>query len=260
MGKFDGFLICSDIDGTFTGDEGVAEVNKEAVKYFVENGGRFTFTTGRMASYLVECGLSDITNAPACICNGSVVYDYESGRVLAVTYMDFTIREFLNEITEKLLPSGKADIYYTHDASGHIRYTPGDILDADLLDRKPLKLVCRFETVREADDFKSYALGCSMFKSCYISKSWSTGVELNSEDATKGHALDFIKAHIGNIRTSIGIGDYENDIPLLKHADLGVAVGNALDEVKQAADMIVKINHEFAIKDLIEKLDKNLEG
>ena len=260
MGIFDGFLICSDIDGTFTGNEGVSEANTQAVKYFTQNGGKFTFTTGRMATHLIDYGFSDIINAPACICNGAVIYDYESKRVLSETYMDFTVKEFLDEVNEKLLPSGSADIYYTHDASGIVRYIPGDRLDEDKLYIKPLKVVCRFETVRDADEFKSYAQGCSMFKNSYISKSWSYGVEFNLSTATKGHALDFIKKYLGNIHTAIGIGDYENDVPLLKHADIGVAVGNALDEVKQAADMVIKSNNGFAVKNLIEILEKRQEG
>ena len=36
----------------------------------------------------------------------------------------------------------------------------------------------------------------------------------------------------------MGIGDSENDIDMLEYCEIGVAVGNAKDSVKQAADYI----------------------
>lgn len=50
LGKFDGILICSDIDGTILENStfgSIFEKNAEAVKHFTDNGGRFTFITGR---------------------------------------------------------------------------------------------------------------------------------------------------------------------------------------------------------------------
>lgn len=48
MKKFEGYLIVSDLDGTFLGKQSrIVERNVEAVRYFTENGGLFTFATGR---------------------------------------------------------------------------------------------------------------------------------------------------------------------------------------------------------------------
>ena len=73
------------------------------------------------------------------------------------------------------------------------------------------------------------------FKDTYISRSWGLGVEFNANNGTKGHAKDFIKEHCGAL-ISIGIGDYDNDLTLVQQADLGVAVANAVDELKKSAD------------------------
>ena len=70
--------------------------------------------------------------------------------------------------------------------------------------------------------------------------------------------MKFIKNYLGNIHTSVGVGDYENDISLLNDADIGVAVGNATDELKKVADIIVKPASEYAIKDLIEILESKV--
>lgn len=47
-GKFFGYLICTDCDGTLTYDIGkVSEKNVRAIKYFQSEGGLFTLATGR---------------------------------------------------------------------------------------------------------------------------------------------------------------------------------------------------------------------
>ena len=70
MGKFDGILICSDIDGTILENStfgSIFEKNAEAVKYFTDNGGRFTFITGRYKFFLRDMPLYPLINAPAGI-------------------------------------------------------------------------------------------------------------------------------------------------------------------------------------------------
>ena len=52
MGKFDGYLICTDLDGTLLRkDKSVSKENLEAIEYFKNEGGKFTFITGRMPFY-----------------------------------------------------------------------------------------------------------------------------------------------------------------------------------------------------------------
>jgi hydroxymethylpyrimidine pyrophosphatase-like HAD family hydrolase len=46
MGKFDGYLICSDFDGTIYIDQQISKKNIEAIEYFQSEGGYFTFANG----------------------------------------------------------------------------------------------------------------------------------------------------------------------------------------------------------------------
>ena len=251
MGKFDGFLICTDIDGTFASGENIA------VEYFKANGGKFTFATGRGVNHMRNPELRNVFNAPVCLCNGGIIYDYKSERILRERRLDLTVKEAIEAVNEQKDTVDIIDVYYDYTEET-LRVSDVSEIPPELLDVKAIKIIFVFENAEKADKFKSFALKQESLKSCYISKSWSVGVEFNSADATKGKALDFIKNYLGNIHTAIGIGDYENDITLLTHADIGVAVGDALDVVKQAADMIVKPVREFAVKDLIERLDREL--
>ena len=261
MGKFDGYLIASDIDGTFKGKgkgEGAGAITAEnfkAAEYFIANGGRFTFISGRAVSFLPEMGFLPIINAPACLYNGAVIYDYQKKKTIREEHLDFTFHAFLDAIQEK------TDIVRT------VRYYPdvmGDPGRYDIGEPRPAdvsalpKLICTFETPELAVGFMEYAKTLPIFKNTYISRSWPVGVEFNAAHATKGHALQFIKECLGDIHTAIGIGDYENDLKLLEMADIGVAVGDGMEQIKEIADWVVKPNAECAVRDLIERLEQQL--
>ena len=52
----------------------------------------------------------------------------------------------------------------------------------------------------------------------------------------------------------ISFGDAANDIPMLREAGMGVAMGNAADAVKAAADMVTLSNNDDGIAAALEKL------
>jgi hydroxymethylpyrimidine pyrophosphatase-like HAD family hydrolase len=51
----------------------------------------------------------------------------------------------------------------------------------------------------------------------------------------------------------MAIGDYDNDIEMIAYAGLGVAMGNAVPEVKKAADVITLDNQNDGVAHAIEK-------
>lgn len=76
-----------------------------------------------------------------------------------------------------------------------------------------------------------------------ITRSESTRVEFVPKGMTKVCAIEKI-ANLLNISQQdiIAIGDGENDIEMLRYAGLGIAMGNASDAVKEAADSITDNN------------------
>ena len=80
MGKFDGILLLSDMDGTLlNGSSTVSPENLSALRYFMAEGGRFSVATGRSKPGMEHFLESLPINAPAVIYNGAVVYDFEAG-------------------------------------------------------------------------------------------------------------------------------------------------------------------------------------
>ena len=57
--------------------------------------------------------------------------------------------------------------------------------------------------------------------------------------SSKAIGIDHIIAHYGiALEETMAFGDGGNDIPMLRHAGIGVALGNASDEVKASADWV----------------------
>ena len=70
----------------------------------------------------------------------------------------------------------------------------------------------------------------------------------------KGAALEFLAKHFGiDIKDSVAIGDNLNDLSMIKIAGTGVAVGNAVQALKDAADYVSVTNDEGAVAEIIEK-------
>ena len=120
MGKFDGVLLASDFDNTLlntetarrTGAE-VPEVsaeNKAAIRYFMENGGRFALATGR-ALAAVENFVGQVPmNAPAIICNGAALYDFEAREYLEIIMLDEAVCRRCQETLERF-PTAAVEAY-----------------------------------------------------------------------------------------------------------------------------------------------------
>ena len=251
MGKFDGYLICTDFDGTFATKAEPVEKNLPAVRYFTENGGHFSIATGRSVEFIREKQLEGLINAPACLFNGSVVYDYGKNAVLRTRFLPFTVAEFY-DLMKPLLPRiHEIDIY---EESGILIHQQLADITGSHLTAQQLKLLCRFPAEEEADDFRREAERLLPPGLCSLSKSWSLGVEFNPVDGTKGHALDFIKGYLPGIHTAIGVGNYDNDLSLLRHADIAAAPEGSQEPVLAAADRILPKCPDGAIAALIESL------
>jgi len=76
-----------------------------------------------------------------------------------------------------------------------------------------------------------------------------------AKGTSKATGIDEICSYYGiDIRETMAFGDGGNDIAMLQHAGIGVAMGNASDEVKQYADIITDAVDEDGIAKILEQL------
>ncbi len=80
-------------------------------------------------------------------------------------------------------------------------------------------------------------------------------LELIPKGVNKWVGLTSLMQSMGiNFRSCMAIGDGKNDYEMVKNAAVGVAMGNAVEEVKSVADLIVSSNDEDGIAEAFEKL------
>ena len=56
------------------------------------------------------------------------------------------------------------------------------------------------------------------------------------------------------------LGDHENDRDMIEYAGLGVAMGNAIDSIKEIADFVTTTNDEDGVAVAVEKFVLNKEN
>jgi Cof subfamily protein (haloacid dehalogenase superfamily) len=79
-------------------------------------------------------------------------------------------------------------------------------------------------------------------------------LELTNSEVDKGKSLNHLIQILG-IRQDevIAVGDGYNDLPMIKFAGLGVAMGNAPEEIKQQADYVTATNNEDGVAKVVEE-------
>lgn len=262
-------LIVSDFDGTLVRDDGnIDEANKIAIKEYTENGGIFAISTGRMPYGILprakELGLKGIL----CACQGAVIMDIESGEAL----LEGTIPcEITVDICEKMEALGlhihvydQTDYYCNMDDDAlklyqkAVRTTPILVTDKPMSVYVKEKGICAYKVlamVNPKDNVRiMQALEKENFAGCCVTKSADFLVEVINASYSKGTAVEFLAERYGvPIEKTIGVGDQQNDIPMIKAAGLGIAVKNADEALKKEAVVLEYTNEEAAIAKIIEK-------
>ncbi|MCX9085469.1 MAG: phosphoglycolate phosphatase [Candidatus Methanoperedens sp.] len=85
-------------------------------------------------------------------------------------------------------------------------------------------------------------------------------IHIKSKKINKGTGLKRIAQMMGiDARDFVAIGDSPNDIEMIKAAGLGVAVGNAHPDLKEAAGLVTKGEHGAGVKEVLGELRKRGE-
>lgn len=80
-------------------------------------------------------------------------------------------------------------------------------------------------------------------------------LEATVKGVTKAHALKKISEKLNIDRSDvIAFGDAENDMSMIEYAGKGVAMGNACETLKEAADMVTLSNNDDGIAFALDKL------
>jgi hydroxymethylpyrimidine pyrophosphatase-like HAD family hydrolase len=131
--------------------------------------------------------------------------------------------------------------------------TMGGVPRDDVLGSPSLKLVIRHPSVPIPEIFAALqSLGLTGFEATL---SGAPFVEVMAEGVTKATGVAQLCTHLGIDRAEVlAFGDALNDLELLRWAGHGVAMANALDVVRDAADEVAPSNAADGVAAVIERL------
>lgn len=254
MKRFDGVLLASDYDGTMYCGGNVGQDNIDAIRYFEENGGRFTMATGRHGSFVMAQDFPVKVNAPVICVNGTMLYDHERCVPLEVFPMSTDCMEELKWAIDN--HPFIQDVSYVLSDDEAANWMPREEIYPHLMASgrtdQILKMVIHPDTPEHTLELQAEWLA-RLGGRFSLERSWDRGVELFRAGTGKGFLLARLKERL-HADLSVAVGDYENDITLLRMADIGYAVSNALPCTLAAADRVTVSGGENALAKIIFEL------
>ncbi len=265
-------LYVSDLDGTLLStDSRVSGTSAEIISDLSARGALITVATARTPATVVPLLRGVRTNPPAIVMTGCALWNREADRFFDTHFLpDFDVeralkicgRHGVHPFVYTMAPDGNSlDVYH---AAGRLNKAE----ESFYLERSHLALK-RFHLGTPAPErarthsMLFYAMGtsdnivaaydeirsdtdCSVC--CYpdIFNPAVHNLEIFPPGVTKAAAIKRLASSIGAERVVV-FGDSLNDLPMLEIADLGVAVENALPEVKEAADIVIGPNYTDAV-------------
>lgn len=255
MGRFDGFLFCSDYDGTLYYNNTVLQSDIEAVEYFKSEGGLFTIVSGRSAIFFADTPVIKLVNTYIIGLNGASIYDPVNSKSL---YEGSLPEGSLGLARRLLFENSKIKELRVHDRQSWVRLTRENI-DTTAIPADQTKIV--FIVGDEDSEYVRDYVRENVDEKYSVERGWLNGIELLSVENTKGSTVRRLAGMLGDrAKTVICVGDYENDVTMMRAADIGFAVGNALDCVKDAADEVVVPANEGAIGFIVNKIEKYVDN
>ena len=252
-------ILALDLDDTLLrSDKTVSERTLAALRRWQAAGHEIIVATGRPPRHIPPVLPPELRTAPCIAYNGAcamvggeVVYRSEisPADVRAVLQWTAANRPHWNVGLEI------DDVLYLNRATSK----PGPYTVADLwtlCDRPAAKVIFYFAGEREDTDPLVAALPAGT--RALITPKFSL-VQLCGCTTSKAGAIAHLLKERGlDFDSLVAIGDDVNDIEMLRCARIGIAVGNALDEVKAAADWITGDADDDGVADAIDRLLEQL--
>lgn len=257
-------LMAVDMDGTLLNPNSIiTDYTADVVRQAVGKGLIFTLCTGRplqgVRKYVQQLQL----DCPVITYNGAVIVHSTTGEILFSQNMDCNEARRIYEIA---IEKGTMFIIWSDNRLYASEISEKTAFYEEITSAKAT-LIDDFESILEKgitkmlwydepDILEEWMEGLHKegFNETTFTKSRAYFLEFFSAKTSKAVAMKKLGEYYGiDAEDMIAVGDQTNDLPMIKYAGLGVAMGNAVDRVKQAADYITDTNSNEGVAKAIEK-------
>ncbi len=276
-------IIFSDVDGTLV--DHTFKITEEINQKIDKTNAQLVIATGRMYEAAKHLNL---TSPVDMICsNGSeVIVD---GELIHQTFMDKSVATFI--VKELLQKHYFLNVYTTKGVfvpefegllpiiiENTIRYAQNEVttvnefhenieshLDLFYHSNKPTDDI--FKELKTSEVIKIEIVDCKKIEFCtgYLSmgygvsaySSFGNNLEIVPKGMSKVNGIEKYLTHKQKANCiTFGIGDGNNDIEMLKHVDVAIAMGNASDKLKAVADIVVAKQNEGGYLEALDYIEQ----
>lgn len=259
-------LLAVDLDGTVFNSKGIISKKNKQMLYQLESlGVQIVIATGR-GLYSAKNVMNEIGIKGHIIgLNGASIFHVEEEKALHVSEIPHSIVNtvmtigmhsginiYLNAVDTTYLVLRDHKLYQYFGKKKEFK-----IIDVDAVKAMEMEGVVISKILFSSKNSKLLAECYHYLSKLNLEVVYpdSLCVEITLKGINKASGLMFLSQHL-EIRSQdmVAIGDSENDLSMIKYVGHGIAMGNAMDSVKQAADEIIKTNDEDGVAEVIEKL------
>ena len=260
-------ILLSDMDGTLLNSEKqITAADREAIGRFMSLGGEFTVATGRtIQSFRQYLDMIEL-KMPVIMYNGAAIHDFVSEKTLYTHPLPTEAKSLAIKLFEAMPETG-----------GEVLKTDGTYVFSNTDYQQLHTRICNIEPYYEelseirdggwlkvlfslAPEDVSYmevlVRQMGLDRTVDFVRSSDIFLEMLPKGVSKGSALNEYRRLAGmEGYTFVSIGDFDNDIEMIREADLGACPSNAEDSVKNVADLVLtKSCDEGAVAELIGEI------
>lgn len=262
-------LIALDIDGTLLNSNNqITNTVKDAIKKSKEKGVKVVLCTGRplkgVQNFLDELNLNEEGDYVTTF-NGALVQDTYTGEAISHLTLDYND---LCDLYNLSLEIGSRSHFYdtktvytcNKDISDYTileSYLTGTHLNVTSLNEVPKDIaMSKFMMIDHPEvlDECIKKIPKEYYEKYTIVKSTPFFLEFLNKNANKGAGINLLSQKLGIKQDEIiCVGDAGNDKHMIEYAGLGVAMGNATEEIKEIANYVTLTNDENGVAHVIDK-------
>ncbi|MCH3964902.1 MAG: Cof-type HAD-IIB family hydrolase [Clostridium sp.] len=260
-------LIAIDMDGTLLrNDKTISSENIAAIKEAVEHNVKIIPATGRpskgIKKYLEQLNLISDSNYVVSL-NGALVESAKSHRSIYEKLLSLDDIKYIYELGTKISTNIQVSLKESIITPVPNKYSTGDAI----LNGIELKIEDFCKLSPDDHIFKVMFMGDepvlskgidmlpeNIYHKYTVLRSEPYFLEFMNKATNKWNGVETAAKNLGIKKSEIiCIGDSGNDIHMIKSAGLGVAMGNASNEIKKLSSYVTKTNEENGVAHVIYK-------
>lgn len=231
-------LVLTDVDGTIAQQSAhtISDAVRDTVIALQDHGTKIIPVTGRPLEMAQEIFMLLGFDGLAVVDNGASIRDITTGKLVWSEWFEASkVAEILPIVLPLAYEADYTPGFDQHEVTdderqGMVTAVAAPYVFVVLRKSDVNSVLERLDTVSDI----SYHIGNRPDDPSRV------GLQINAERATKFHGVEALRHIIGIAKQhTLAIGDGDNDVPLFQNAGVKIAMGNATDTLKQAADHIV---------------------